>query len=118
MRGVITAAYEIKCRNLSFPQIIVDYQCELMIDHSKIEALSKVSAVLKVPSFVTTYFLVDGVVVSTPITDDRGIVICITRKQDRKVSAGMDKGSTMREVAHIKLDGSRIISTSEPKSSI
>jgi len=118
LRGVITAAYEIKCRNLSFPQVIVDYQCELMVDASKIEALSKVSTVLKVPSFITTYFLLDGVVINTPITDDRGIVICTTRNQERNISAGMDKGNTTREVSHIKLDGSRIISTSEPKSSV
>jgi hypothetical protein len=74
--------------------------------------------VLKVPSFITTYFLLDGVVINTPITDDRGIVICTTRNQERNISAGMDKGNTTREVSHIKLDGSRIISTSEPKSSV
>ena len=117
LSGVVTAAYEIKCRNLSLPQVVVDYQCELMVDTSKIEALSKISTVLKVASFLVTYFLMDGVVISTPITDARGIVICTPRNQDRKVSAGMDKGNTVKEVAHIKLDGSEIISTSEPKGS-
>jgi len=116
--GVIKAAFEIKSRNLSFPQVVVDYHYELMVDTAKVDALSKVSSVLKVPSYLATYFLADGVVIITPITDERGIVICKTRNQERNISAGMDKGNTIREVSHIKLDGSTIISTSEPKSSV
>ena len=116
--GVIKAAFEIKSRNLSFPQIVVDYHHELMIDTAKVDALSKVSSILKVPSYLATYFLADGVVITTLITDESGFLVCKTRNQERNISAGMDKGNTMREVSHIKLDGSTIVSTSEPKSSV
>ena len=116
--GVITAAYEIKCRNLSFPQLIIDYNSELIMDTAKVEALAKVSSVLKVPSYLLYYFLTDGVVIRTPITNDEGVAVCHKKDTTREISAGMDKANTVRKVSHIKLDGSLILSTEEPKGSI
>jgi hypothetical protein len=112
------SAYEIKCRNLSLPQLLLDYGGELIVDASKVEVLQSISRSLRIPSYLLCYCLKDGVVLKSKITNDSGLFVCDKKDTTREISAGMDKPTTTKKVSHIKLDGTIILSTKEPQGTV
>lgn len=112
------AVYEIKCRNASFSDLLTKFNGELIVDTSKLESLQAVSSVLLVPSYIFTYMLSDGFILKTKITDDSGNYVCNKKDAVQNSSAGMNKGNVDKMMSKIKLDGTTILSTTQPVGSI
>lgn len=109
----IIGVYEIKCRNISFADVVKKYDCELIIDRHKLDALQAVSAAMRVPSYVYTYLMGDGVIYRSPITNEYGDWVC--NKRDEQVTAPLNLGGMPgpKEVTQVMLDGGTVLSTHE-----
>jgi len=114
----LEAIYEIKCRNASFKDLVTKYEGELIIDTQKIESLQSVSSILRIPSYIFTYMLHDGFILKTKITNDKGAYVCNKKDAIQQSSAGIGKGVTDKMMSKIRLDGTEILSTTQPVGSI
>tara|TARA_R100001463_G_scaffold38_3_gene148 strand:+ start:1766 stop:2266 length:501 start_codon:yes stop_codon:yes gene_type:complete len=114
----LEAVYEIKCRNAGFKDLMTKYDGELIIDTQKLEGLQSVSSVLCIPSYVFTYMLHDGFVLKTKITNDKGEYVCNKKDAVQQSSAGIGKGVKDKMMSKVKLDGTEILSTTQPVGSI
>jgi hypothetical protein len=94
------------------------YDGELIIDTQKLEGLQSVSSVLCIPSYVFTYMLHDGFVLKTKITNDKGEYVCNKKDAVQQSSAGIGKGVKDKMMSKVKLDGTEILSTTQPVGSI
>ncbi len=112
----LCALVEIKCRNISAFELFSKYDCELMVDESKIDALKLVSSMLCAPAYLVVYLLKSGAVLQLPITNSKGQLTCKMRSECVSAPSTMGGSVVEKKVAKIKIDGSTILSTEEKKS--
>lgn len=107
----VIGVYEIKCRNISFADVVRKFNCELIVDKHKLESLKAASSVLRCPSYLFTYLMGDGVIYRSPITDEYGDWVCLKREQVTTAPLLLGGDAALKEMSQIKLDGGTVLGT-------
>ena len=90
----------------------------MLVDASKLESMRIISRMLRIPSYLFSYLLRDGVVLKTKITNDNGQFICDKVDAQQIAPAGLDKENISKKMSKVKIDGTEILSTSQAIGSI
>jgi len=107
----VMGVYEIKCRNISFSDVVGKYDCELVIDKHKLESLQSVAIALRCPSYLFTYMMGDGVIYRSPITDEYGNWMCVKRQETTVAPLTLGGSAGAKEVFQLMLDGGTVLGT-------
>jgi|TARA_Y100000356_G_scaffold66671_1_gene54777 hypothetical protein len=102
--GIMTAAVEVKCRNMTHEQLFGDYGGEWLVANSKIEKGRSVSYFLSVPFVGMLYLIPEKTIYTLPITDKQGNYIVEFDVRETTTKATINGGKVKQPNAFLPMD--------------
>jgi len=106
--SVMTAAVEIKCRNVTSQQLFGDYGGEWLVSNDKMEKGRAVSYFLSVPFVGMLYLIPEKTIMTIPLTDRSGNYIVDFDVRETRTNATINGGSTVKANAFIPMEKAKV----------
>lgn len=107
----VESVFEVKCRNLSMPDLMGKFKCSITIASNKLNSMQKLSEQMKIPSILYTYTMMDGCLFALQVTDKKGIWSCRrVESAEKEVPATVGGEPVVRSMSDISMAGCTIIS--------
>jgi hypothetical protein len=111
----ITAAYELKCRNLSLQDFNDNYGNYWLVSYSKIEHARTLTKTLGIPFIVAVRLIKDDKIMLKQLWDGRGNLTCEMTVSQTTTKKNVNGGSATRPNAFIRMDDCEILDMTLPQ---